>query len=282
MNFVARSVGITLMALASSVSYAKTFKYDLIEIHSSNGYIHYPRLDFNDAKSAVLTVNKDPDSPEVQINSLEITFPNTAKLLATGFTKTEFGTYRAVVNDAWIYRQVIVEIGNADFNNAVANPVSVNVSISEKSDFIRSENGPGGESLFSVNGIMRDITSNKIVDTASVIIEGKRLNLSLKENLSFATPDARINGPREGFVVDALWMGKGQKTIYVPAPVPSSEFDRYTAIGVVLEELNGPEGVEYAFSIKFVDASGGEAQTPFQPLKPRLNEAYDSGFFPPW
>ncbi len=279
MNFVTRSLGITLMALASTATYAKTFKYDLVDVYSSNGYIHYPGLDFNEAKSAVLTVNKDPLSPDVQISSLEVTFPNAAKLLATGFKKTESGTYRAVVNDAWIYRQVIVEIRDTDFNYTISRPVSINVSVSEKAEFIQPENAPNGHPLFNVEGMLHDITTNKVIDTASITIDGKRVTLSLKENLSFATPNSQVNGPREGFVIDALWMGKGQKTLYIPAPVPPTEFDRYAAVGIVLEELNGPEGKEYAFSIKFVDASGGETQTPFQPLKPRLNEAYDTGFF---
>ena len=278
MNFIARSLGITLMAFASTTTYAKTFKYDLLNVHSANGFVHYPELDFNAVKSAVLTVNKDPHSPEVQISSVEVTFPNAAKLLATGFKQTELGTWRAVVNDVWIYRQVIVDIRDIDFNHAMPNPVSIEVSVSEKSDFIRPEADSGRHPLFHVDGILRDITASKVVDTASAIVEGKRVNLSLKENLSFASPDAQVNGPREGFVVDALWMGKGQKTLYIPAPVPNSEFDRYSAIALVLEELNGPEGKEYAFSIKFVDASGGETQTPFQPLKPLLDAAFNPGF----
>lgn len=278
MNFIARSLGITLVALASTTTYAKTFKYDLLGVHSFNGVIHYPELDFDQVKSAVLTINKDPLSPDVQISSVEITFPNAAKLLATGFKKTEFGTWRAAVNDAWIYRQVIVEVRETDFNNAGPMPVSISVSVSEKSVFIQPEEDPKGHPLFNVEGVLRDITTNKIVDTESVIIDGKRLNLSLKENLTFAAPDVQINGTREGFVIDTLWMGKGQKTLYVPAPVPQSEFDRYTAIGLVMEEVNGPVGKEYFFSVKFTDSMGGEQLTPNLPLKYLLDTAYNSGF----
>ncbi|WP_062060614.1 hypothetical protein [Cellvibrio sp. OA-2007] len=278
MNIIARSLSITLMTLASTATYAKTFKYDLLGVHSSNGAIHYPGLDFSQIKSAVLTINKDPLSPDVQINSAELTFPNAAKLLATGFKKTEFGSYRAIVNDVWIYRQVIVEIQDTDFNYAHPTPVSISVSISEKSVFIQPEDDSKGQPLLHVEGIARDITSNKVVDTESVIAEGKRLNLSLKENLSFASPEANITGTREGFVLDTLWMGKGQKTLYLPAPVPQGEFDRYTAIGLVMETVNGPEGQEYFFSVKFTDSMGGEQLTPSLPLKHLLDTAYNSGF----
>jgi hypothetical protein len=171
-----------------------------------------------------------------------------------------------------------VDIRDTDFNDAIQQPITIDVSISEKSVFIQPEADPKGQPLFHVDGLLRDITASKVVDTASAIVGGKRVNLSLKENLSFATPDAQINGPREGFVIDALWLGKGQKTFYVPAPVPTSEFDRYTAIALVVEELSGSVEKEYAFSVKFVDASGGETQTPWQPLKPLLDAAYNSGF----
>lgn len=278
MNIVARSLGITLIALASTTTHAKTFKYDLIGVHSFNGVIHYPELDFSQAKSAILTVNKDPLSPDVQISSVEVTFPNAAKLLATGFKKTEFGSYRAVVNNVWIYRQVIVEVRDTDFNYAHPAPVSIEVSVSEKSVFIQPEEDPKGHPLFHAGGMLRDITANKIVDTESVIIDGKRVNLSLKENMSFASPDTEINGAREGFVIDTLWMGKGQKTLYVPAPVPQGEFDRYTAIGLVMEEVNGPEGKEYFFSVKFTDSMGGEQLSPSLPLRHLLDTAYNSGF----
>lgn len=278
MNIIARSLGVTLIALASSTTYAKTFKYDLLGIHSSNGPISYPNLDFSQANSAILTVNKDPLSPDVQISSVEITFPNAAKLLATGFKKTDFGRYRAAVNDVWIYRQVIVEVNGDDLNRAGPIPVSVSVSVSEKSVFIQPETDTKGHPLFNVEGLMRDITVNKVVDNESLILDGKRLNLSLKENLSFATPDARINGPREGFVIDALWMGKGQKTIYIPAPVPQQEYDRYTAVGLIIESFSGPMGIEYTFSVKFTDASGYEERTPNMPLRHLLDAAFNSNF----
>lgn len=278
MNIIARSLGITLIALASTATYAKTFKYDLLGVNSFNGVIHYPELDFSQAKSAVLTINKDPLSPDVQISSVEVTFPNAAKLLATGFKKTEFGSYRAVVNNVWIYRQVIVEVRDTNFNYAHPIPVSISVSVSEKSVFIQPEDDPKGHPLFTVEGIARDITANKVVDTESVIVEGKRLNLSLKENLSFASPETQINGAREGFVMDMLWMGKGQKTLYVPAPIPQGEFDRYTAVGLIMEELNGPEGKEYFFSVKFADSMGSEQLTPSLPLRHILDTTYNSGF----
>lgn len=279
MKCFARTLGLIAFTLASSTSFAKTYKYDFVDIHSNNGFIQYPGLDLGQVKTALLTVNKDPLSPEATISSLEITFPNAAKLIATGFKKVDHtDTYRAVVNDAWVYRQIIVDVRGVDFNLTQITHPTIEVSVSEKSVFIQPETDFKGHPLFFVDGNLRDITASKVVDTASVIIDGKRVNLSLKENLSFAPPAVPVNGAREGFVIDVLWFGKGQKTLYIPAPVPNTEYDRYDAIGLTLEEFDGPAGKEYLIGVKFKDAGGYELTVPPQPLRPLLNTAYNTGF----
>ncbi len=279
MNKFTRYLGVALVSLLSASTYAKTFKYDLTAISSYQGPIQYPRLSFNQAKSAIFTVNKDPLSPEVQISSLEINFPEAAKLVATGFKKveTESGVYRAIVNDVWIYRQIVVDVRNVDFNRTQMASPRIEVYLSEKSVFIQPENNadPKGERLFEVNGILRDITTARIADTATATVSGKKLTLSLKDLLSFAPAEAQINGIREGFVIDALWQGKGQKTIFVPAFVPLEEFDRYTAIALLLTERDSPVGKEQFFSVKYKEeGSNYELITPEQPLKPLLDSAF--------
>lgn len=278
MNKFARSLGFILFGLLSTSTYAKTFKYDLAALNSHQGPINYPKLNFNQVKSAVFTVNKDPLTPELQISSLEVTFPNAAKLLATDFKKIEPNLYRAVVNDAWIYRQVIVDVRELDFNRPAAHAL-IEVYVSEKSAFIQPEitTDAKGENLFHVNGILRDITTAKIADTAVVTVNSKNVTLSLKDLLTYAPVESQINGPREGFVIDALWQGKGQKTIYIPAPASLEEFDRYTAIGLTLTERDLVSGKEYFFSIKYKDEGfNGELNTPEQPLRPLLNSAFNS------
>lgn len=278
MKFLTRTLGLIAFTLASASSFAATYKYDLINSNSINGGIHYPGLDFSDATTAVLTVDKDPLSPAVIINSLEVTFPNAAKLHATGFKKLENeNTYRAVVDDAWIYRQIIVDISHIDFNIPQAHPM-IRAFVSERSEFIQPHSTSTNHPLFSMDGDLRDITPSTVIDTAAVTIDGKTVQLSLKENLSFTPSGASMNGAREGFVIDTLWFGKGQKTLYLPNPmIPFGEYDRYTAIGLILEELNGPAGTEYSLRVKFKDASGYEQTSPAQALRPWLDASYNSG-----
>lgn len=278
MNKFTRSLGVVLFGLLSTSTYAKTFKYDLTALNAYQGPASYPKLNFNQVKSAVFTINKDPLTPELQISSLEVTFPNATKLLATGFKKIEPNLYRAVVDGAWIYRQVIVDVRELDFTRPAAHPL-IEVYVSEKSAFIQPEiiTDSRGENLFHVNGILRDITTAKIADTAIATVDNKKLTLSLKDLLSYAPLESQVNGPREGFVIDALWQGKGQKTIYIPAPASLEEFDRYTAIGLTLTERDLISGKEYFFSIRYKDEGfNGELNTPEQPLRPLLNSAFNS------
>ncbi len=277
-----RNLGVLFASLLSATTYAKTFKYDLTAISSFQGPVHYPKLDFNHAKSAIFTVNKDPLTPEVQITSLELNFPIAAKLTATGFKQVEPNLYRAVINDVWIYRQIIVDVRDFDFNRMHIGSGRIEVYLSEKSVFINPESTTDfrGEPLFQVNGILRDVTIARIADTAITTVDGKKLTLSLKDLLSAAPPEAPISGAREGFVIDALWQGKGQKTIFVPAFVPMEEFDRYTAVALTLTERESPFGKEVFYSIKFKEeGSTAELVTPEQPLKTLLDSAFGTT---PW
>ena len=64
----------------------------------------YPGLDLNRAKSAILTVNRNPgETPEIR--SLEITFPNAGKFRTGVFKRLEDGRYRAIVSNAWYLKK---------------------------------------------------------------------------------------------------------------------------------------------------------------------------------
>lgn len=275
MNRFSRSMAVTLLSVISVSSYAKTFKYELTNIHSGNGEVTYPNLEFSQAQSAVFTINKDPLNTDLQISSVEIAFPNAAKLLATGFKKVNHDTYRAVVNNAWIYRQVFVDIRGVDFNSPQEGAPIIEAFISEKFAFNQPEIDPTGAHLFHLHGEgLRDITLSKVADMASVTLDGKRLTLSLKSNLSFAPSGEPMSGHNKGFVVEALWMGKGQKTMYIPAPFPAEDYDGIEAIGININEHAAPNGSEYTVVIKFRDQNGHEIFTPEFPLPHLIGEVY--------
>ncbi|MCE3252470.1 MAG: hypothetical protein K0Q67_1490 [Cellvibrio sp.] len=277
MNFVARTTCMIILAITANVGYAKTFKYEITNVHSSEGYeVKYPGLELNNIKSATLTVNKDPLLPDWQLSSLEITFNTAAKLTATGFKKVSYNTYRAVVNDVWVFRQLIIDVTETDLN-IYQNPfVNVKVSVSEKYAFNTPELDSQGHELFHAGGAMRDISPIKIVDIASIVLDGKRVNFSLRERPGILVLGA--NGPeqirKEGFLVDVLWMGKGQKTISLYASSLES-FAELDALALLIEERDGDFGTkEQVMSVKYKDVNGSERVTFPTPIRPLLESVY--------
>ncbi|MES2825004.1 MAG: hypothetical protein V4732_15470 [Pseudomonadota bacterium] len=272
MKFFIRSLTLFLaMSLFVSVE-AKTIKYDLVQLNSHSGTIQYPGLDFFGAKSAILTITKVAPLFEAQLTSLEITFPNAAKLLATNFKLIEGNRYRAIVNGAWVYKEVIVELDPVQFEPKMH--TMIHVFVSERTAFINPQVEIPNHSavLFNAFGIMRDITPTRIVDTASTIISNKKVTLSLKDRMG--TRESGVGFP-DGFIVDALWYGKGVKTLYLPAPIPPQDFDTVEVIGLIVE---GTTDADVSVSVKFKDRSGFEITSPRVPLKLFLDEAYGPTF----
>ncbi|RYZ87767.1 MAG: hypothetical protein EOP04_10955, partial [Proteobacteria bacterium] len=193
------------VGLVSAVE-AKTTKYELIDVDSSAGWIHYPGLELDRPTSAILTVSRTPPIIEPKIVSLEISFPKAAKLLATNFKQIE-GTqkYRALVPGAWVYKEVIVDINNfliGEFFNA-------EVFVSERAAFINPiADQQTGPLLFRVGGMLNDITPTRVVDQEILTVSAKKLTLSLRDRLVYNRSTSA-----EGFAIDALWYGKGTKTL---------------------------------------------------------------------
>jgi hypothetical protein len=265
MKMFSRSVVLLLILFVSVLTEAKTTKYDLVQLNSHNGVIQYPGLDFFNAKSAILTVTKTPPSIEPQLTSLEMTFPNAAKLTATNFKRID-GRYRAIVNGAWVYKEVVVELDNVPLESNF--PVAINVFVSERTAFINPLAENPGRPLFTAFGIMRDITPIRIVDSESTMISNKKVILSLRDRLGVRSQGA---GVPEGFIVDALWYGRGTKTLYLAAPVPRQEFDNIDVVSLV---VTGALESDLMVSVKFKDPQGFEMISPPMPLKLLLDEAY--------
>jgi hypothetical protein len=273
MNFFTRSTALFSCALAFSLtaasSFAVTVKYEVENLQSNNGWISYPGLDFSNATSATLSVEKDSPGVEPRLKSLDITFPNAAKLSAKDFKKVDGFIYRAVVDDAWIYRQVIVDLHGADFNNPNGY-LTIDVAVSERQGFINPENEERGEHILLAHGQLKDVTTSKVVDTGSAVVNGKRANLSLKSRLGVPAPEA--GSGEGGFAIDVLWLGRGEKTIYLPSGFPQQHFDFITPIRLVLEDLTSPDGPMIRVVAK--DDHGYEISNPPFRLKQLLDQAY--------
>lgn len=276
MNVFVRLLALCFTVLAVSAE-AKTAKYDIEGINAQSGFIHYPRLDLSSASSVVFTVTRNSPLFEPQLTSLEITFPEAAKLTVTNFKLVDNSKYRAIVSGAWIYKEIIVEVDRIPFDSR--NPATVNAYISERTAFINPQvenHNPNGL-LFSISGNLRDITPVRIVDNASVLFGGKKVTLSLRDRLQVNPAPWSGTQLPNGFVIDTLWYGKGTKTIYIDAPVPPPEYD---AIEVIALVVGGISDLDRTVSVKYKDRSGTEITGPVLLLKDLLDQAYGPTFAP--
>jgi hypothetical protein len=245
---------------------AETLKYELQNIDSHNAEINYPGLDFNGAQSATLTVEKNSATQEAELVSLDLVFPNAASLKARNFKKNGPNRYRTIVSEAWIFREVLVEIDVPDFSNDA--PVAIEVRVVETTSYLNPEAESAGSYLLLAHGMLKDVTPEKVVDTGFAIVNGKRVNLSLKDRVSFNNAS-----PQFGIAIDALWMGYGQKTLYIHPPVSFEHFDFVEPIALIIETTNTSGSTAHMVSVKF-QLMGDEIVTPPYPLADLLNEAY--------
>lgn len=264
-----RTLVLLSLLLAATSSYAKTFTYELKDLNSHNGNLSYPGLDFNAASSAVLTVSQASVEAQPELETLKLRFPNATTLIVRDFKKIDGMIYRAVVNNAWIYRQVIVDVHGSDLNPYINASFHIEVSVSEKYGFINSESEERGETVLMAFGLLRDITPATIADVASATVDGKRVNLSLSTKLG-----APETGGEGGFIIDANWFGKGRQKLYVNSGFPQQHFGFVEPIRLLIEEVDMPDGKDQLVTIFFKDQMGNEVPAPSVRLKTLLDEAY--------
>lgn len=261
MNHLKKVLLASLILGASALAQAKTYVYDIEAFSQRPGAPLYPGLDLSNIKSATFTVNRNyGTAPELR--SLEITFANAGKLRATNFKRLDDGRYRTLVSGAWVFKEVIVEVdANPEFE--INQIVNIQIFVSETTSNLNPEALNQGQPLAGTFGPLRDVTVLSTVDTAAATMDGKRVNLNLKDRLGRSLNGS--NSPfvsKEGFIIDTLWMGKGQKLIYIPGP-DQSEWERIEVIGLTLE---GP-AADPMVRVRYKEGMGAEISTAPIPLR---------------
>lgn len=272
MKLFGYTLGTLCLAIATMNAHAVTLKYELTNIHSSNGAVNYPGLDFFNATSATLTVEKEMGQ-EPQVKTLTIQFPQINKLSASNFQRLPNSPeQQATVNNAWVYRQVDIRLD--------AMPIEANNSlhvmgfVAENSAFITPQTNNWNGHLFDLNGELVDVTPSKVADTASAVIDGKRVTFSLRDRLSQAPTGNMPNGPSEGYVVDIMWLGKGQARAYVPAPAQGPDRDFATAVSLTITGTENPDYQTWEIMVSGKDPFGGEMPPSAIRVMDLLNSAY--------
>ena len=254
------------LSLISIYSLAGTFNYELKNIIVTNAPPLYPRLDLSGVTSVSINTTRDKFNPEPQITSMNIQFRQAAPLTATNFMRTTEGKYRAVVKDAWVYREVIVELDAMPIHGEL--PATIALFVSEANSYLNpAMPNNQGMPLATIQGRIIETTLTRTVDVASLTLDGKQLSLSLQDKPNFMPLSTMIQ---------ALWMGKGDKTLYVPPSLPINDFEFAQAIGLILDPVPLPPAapMDYMLRIKYRLETGSEMMGGSMSLRMLLNQAY--------
>ncbi|WP_444909363.1 hypothetical protein [Microbulbifer sp. TRSA005] len=264
------AVSVALLAFGAQ---AKTFKYELQDLHSSNGEIQYPGLNLNGASSVILTVDQASHSVPAMLTSLEINFPHAPGLLIGNFKADDQGwRFYSTVDDVWVYRQLDIAVDGFNAGNPNNAMVHIEGFVSEVENFIGKERSLNFEQrLFSVHGQLVDATPSKVVDVKSFTVDGSQVELSLKDNPAV---DPNSSNGDMAFVIELLWLGEGKEVFHFHAPY-GDESKFFEAYKLEVSTMPGPDGDETAVSIKAKDAQGMEFETHHIYLKDMLREAYE-------
>ncbi|MBD3666799.1 MAG: hypothetical protein HUJ16_02495 [Kangiella sp.] len=262
---------LTVITLFSTTTQAEDYYFEA-PYPAGGSSQSYPGLDLSYAKKIKLRASNSLYDPMLTIDELEIVFENATNFKADNFKYTN-GAYRAIVEDAWIYRKVFVEV-MAPEQIASSKDIYISLSVVEFEGVLDDVNMSHGQPIYDAHGILEDVTPDVLVDQETIVLDGKNMTIQL-----FKRAKSGMNG--EGFKLVTNWHGYGQRTIYLPTPFPMSDAHMFNAIGLEIESNQFPDGfVDYLIGVKYEDAlAGGYSETsPTEPLAPLIEQAY--GYYP--
>lgn len=235
-------------------------------------------LDLSGEMSATAKTSSDGFSPEKSIESLTLNFAHANKISVGNFKNVGPDMYRAQVNGPWVFKNVIVEVKPDQLHNF--GQLSGRIFVPDHTNINNNLEFAIGTDLLTFNCPIVDATARKVVDTTAKTIDGKRLTLKLKDRLGMhfgPTPPAP--GYEQGIEVNALWMGRGERTFFLPISHPESEFDRFTAVGFKIDSHTLPDGqIDHMIAVRYEDEHGASFETPMQPLQMILDQVYGPAF----
>lgn len=262
-------LGLFLTIVGCHSVLADTFNYEIQNPQQQHHAPVYPNLDLHNIEKVSLTTTFDYQTG-LTLDRLEIFFPNATNLVATNFSN-HGEIYKTVVEDAWVYSGLLVEVqpihpGPDAFQTD--NPLSVQLSVVEQKSNLNHPAHSSGLQILGVDGLLTNTTANKIVDIAQLVVDEKQLTLELNQRPEFNMYD-------QGFKINALWMGHGEQTIYIPAPFSHHEFHAFKAVAIDTISETYPDGyVDVQLQISYQDEFGQTQTTPMQPLLPILEAVF--------
>jgi len=262
-----------LLLLAASVvtsnAAALDFSYQTDEMQNYGTGFTFPELNLDQAKANLVFTSNEHSDPK--LSKVTIDFENARDITASNFTRSDSGygdVYYAVVNKAWVFKQVIVEV---TLNSGW--PLD-NVQIRVFVPYATSELGDApvgqGVDLFQSGAPTVDVSKRRVADVGVFWQNQKRVLVKLKDRVGSQLGQPGVTD----FELEVDWHGHGLKTIYIPAP------NNYiTAIGLVIEEHDYAGVVEHTVAIRYADRFGSVGVSESHPITQILEDAFQNSIF---
>lgn len=265
-----------ILLTLSQAAKADTSEYEVYNPMGASS-VPYPNLDLNEIKKIKVKTSTPIHAPEQQLDELELVFPNATNLVAKDFQKDEnaysYGgetVYKAIVEDAWVYSRLLVKVTSTGVITGGQN-LKVELEVIEVTFELNDTSDSDGLLIYSTDGILNDVTPDSVADIEAINYEGDELTLTLYQRAKFD----EFTG--DGFKIKSNWMGHGERTLNIPAPIPSEEYSYFRATDIEIESAVMPDGyIAHQFRIKYEDPMGYAEYTQLEPLQPYIDQAYQS------
>ena len=220
----------------------------------------YPDLDLHQIEKIKITASTSNLYPyRTDITRLDLVFPNATDLTVTNLSY-DGQMYRGLVNGAWVYKQIMVEVEAPELLTADIN-VRIRLYVVDQVSSVNNPTLSYGLQMFDTSGFLVDVTPNKIVDVTTFKVDQKNLTLRL-----YQRPVADSTG--QGFKVNATWFGHGEASFVLGGGVAPG----LKAIGLVVDTQTLPDGTQQHFvSINFSDNGGPVSTTLPEDIRPYLD-----------
>jgi hypothetical protein len=279
---------ITAVAIAGTAAFAAdtTYSFDSEYINNST-FEAIPGLDLLDVNSSSFSLVAGDSGmyPEEvkEIRNFKLDFANAPDLTISKLSLSDNPnmqcpstgnggqTYFGTVNNVWIFRTLEVTVCTSYAPGMIMADFSYRVSVKDMESYTTNDFPTGMLQLVEGYGYAIDKTPNKVADTYRTTVADKVLRLNLLQRPA----EVEVDGmpPRFGFVLNASWLGHGDKQLVIEGYgfEPTAK-----AIAIVTETIPGPTPEESFTSlrIRYVDETGMEQETPNTDLNYLLEQTY--------
>ncbi|MEE2729748.1 MAG: hypothetical protein VYA55_02945 [Pseudomonadota bacterium] len=268
-------IGASLALSSQLVQADSTYQYEII----MPGHYYqplYPNLNLNELnKISVQAVKKD-FNPEMELEQMTLDFQHATDLVVKNFSR-DGNVYRAIVDDAWVYKQVLVEVHAMEPISNHSN-MEIRLFVVEQNSNLDQPSQSFGMETFQAHGNLMDITPNPLADETSLTVGGKNLQLKLYRNPTDVITPMYGN---YGFKIEADWMGHGNRVFAIPAPFGPMDADQFDAVSLQIESFPiSPTEMDYQIAVHYVDKFGYPNSTPLMPLQDYLMQVFPGATYP--